>query len=56
MSFRHPAGGSAPLASDEPPDEETGQFGDSTDPGLESDEDLDGERDADGGTVLHPEG
>ena len=39
---------------DDPPDEETGKFGDSSDPGLESDEDLDGEVDADGGAPLHP--
>jgi len=54
MSFTHPIGGTAPKAADDPPDEETGQFGDSSDPGLESDEDLDGERDSDGGSALHP--
>lgn len=53
MSSGHPRGGSAPNPADDPPDEETGQFGDSTDPGLESDEDLDGEVDADGGPPLH---
>ncbi len=54
MSFTHPAGGSAPDPANDPPDEETGQFGYSDDPGLESDEDLDGEQDADGGPALHP--
>ncbi len=54
MSTSHPLGGTASGPHDDPPDEETGQFGDSTDPGLESDEDLDGERDADGGQPLHP--
>ena len=54
MIFMHPkGGGTAPIPSNDPPDEETGQFGDSTDPGLESDEDLDGEHDADGGPPLH---
>jgi hypothetical protein len=50
---RHEYGGSAPTRSSDPPDEETGQFGDSTEPGIESDEDLDGERDADGAPPLH---
>lgn len=54
MSSSQSPGGSAPRPGDDPPDEETGQFGDSTDPGLESDEDLDGEHDADGGPPLHP--
>ena len=54
MSSTHPRGGSAPDPTDDPPDEETGQFGDSSDPGLESDEDLDGEQAADGGPALHP--
>jgi hypothetical protein len=50
---REEYGGSAPTRATDPPDEETGQFGDSTDPGIESDEDLDGERDADGAPPLH---
>jgi hypothetical protein len=45
-------GGERPKPGDIP-DEETGQFGDDDDPGLESDEDLDGEQDADGGEPLH---
>ncbi len=45
-------GGTRPQPG-EIPDEETGQFGDAEDPGLESDEDLDGEQDADGGPPLH---
>jgi hypothetical protein len=49
---RHPLGGDRPKPG-EIPDEETGQFGDAEDPGLESDEDLDGEQDADGGEPLH---
>jgi len=48
----HPHAGERPLPGDIP-DEETGQFGDADDPGLESDEDLDGEQDADGGEPLH---
>jgi hypothetical protein len=56
MSSLHPRGGSAPDPANDPPDEETGQFGDSTDPGLESDEDLDGESDAGGGPPLHHPG
>jgi hypothetical protein len=47
-------GGERPKLGDPVPDEETGQFGDADDPGLESDEDLDGEQDADGGQPLHP--
>jgi len=47
-------GGGRPKPGDPVPDEETGQFGDADDPGLESDEDLDGEQDADGGEPLHP--
>jgi hypothetical protein len=54
MTTSHPRGGSAPDPANDPPDEETGQFGDSSDPGLESDEDLDGERDADGAPPPHP--
>jgi hypothetical protein len=54
MSSGHPRRGRAPNAANDPPDEETGQFGDSSDPGLESDEDLDGEVDAEGGPPLHP--
>jgi hypothetical protein len=50
----HPHGGERPKLGDPVPDEETGQFGDADDPGLESDEDLDGEQDADGGQPLHP--
>ncbi len=46
----------APQPQNDPPDEQTGQFGDSSDPGLESDEDLDGEHDADGGPALHHPG
>ena len=53
MSNHEPQGGERPKIGDELPDEETGQFGDATDPGLESDEDLDGEQDADGGQPLH---
>jgi hypothetical protein len=53
MDTSHPQGGSRPLPGDDPPDEELGQFGDSDDPGLESDEDLDGEMDADGAPPLH---
>ncbi|MDP9024099.1 MAG: hypothetical protein M3N13_01825 [Candidatus Eremiobacteraeota bacterium] len=49
----HPQGGERPRPGDDVPDEETGQFGDASDPGLESDEDLDGEQDADGGEPLH---
>lgn len=52
MTAYKPAGGNGP--ADDPPDEETGKFGDSTDPGLESDEDLDGDRDVEGGPPLHP--
>jgi hypothetical protein len=52
MTIAHPQGGERPLPG-EIPDEETGQFGDAEDPGLESDEDLDGETDADGGKPLH---
>jgi hypothetical protein len=48
----HPVGGDRPQPG-ALPDEETGQFGDADDPGLESDEDLDGELDADGGLPLH---
>ncbi len=48
-----PIGGERPHPGDPAPDEETGQFGDAYDPGLESDEDLDGEADADGGMPLH---
>jgi hypothetical protein len=48
-----PHGGERPKLGDPVPDEETGQFGDADDPGLESDEDLDGEQDADGGQPLH---
>lgn len=51
----HPRGGARPSSGDLP-DEETGQFGDADDPGLESDEDLDGELDADGALPLHPTG
>lgn len=54
MTISHPRGGGVPDPFDDPPDEQTGQFGDSSDPGLESDEDLDGERDANGGSPLHP--
>ena len=50
----HPQGGERPKLGDPVPDEETGQFGDADAPGLESDEDLDGEQDADGGQPLHP--
>ena len=50
-----PQGGERPKPGDELPDEETGQFGDAEDPGLESDEDLDGEQDAEGGPPLHPD-
>jgi hypothetical protein len=53
MASIHSRGGRAPNPADDPPDEETGQFGDSSDPGLESDEDLDGEHDAEGGPPLH---
>jgi hypothetical protein len=49
----HPQGGERPKPGDDVPDEETGQFGDASDPGIESDEDLDGEQDADGGRPLH---
>ena len=52
-SSQHPEGGKRPKPGDPVPDEETGQFGDATDPGLESDEDLDGEQDAEGGPPLH---
>ena len=54
-STHHPHGGDRPKPGDDVPDEETGQFGDAEDPGLESDEDLDGEQDASGGQPLHPE-
>ncbi len=53
MSSLHPQGGSRPDPRDPAPDEEIGQFGDATDPGIESDEDLDGEMDADGALPLH---
>jgi hypothetical protein len=56
MFYSHPRGGTAPIPPNDPPDEETGQFGDSSDPGLESDEDLDGEHDSDGGPPLHRRG
>ncbi len=49
----HPTGGERIHPGDDLPDEETGQFGDAEDLGLESDEDLDGEQDADGGLPLH---
>lgn len=52
-SSQHASGGERPKPGDSVPDEETGQFGDADDPGLESDEDLDGEQDADGGEPLH---
>lgn len=52
MSTHHPQGGDRSRPGDIP-DEETGQFGDASDPGLESDEDLDGEQDADGAPPLH---
>jgi len=52
MSSDQETGGDRPKPGDIP-DEETGQFGDADDPGLESDEDLDGEQDADGGEPLH---
>ncbi len=53
MDSSQSQGGTRPQPADDPPDEEIGQFGDSDDPGLESDEDLDGEQDADGGLPLH---
>jgi len=46
-------GGDRPKPGEPIPDEETGQFGDADDPGLESDEDIDGEQDAGGGQPLH---
>jgi hypothetical protein len=54
-SSPNPQGGKRVRLGDEAPDEETGQFGDASDPGLESDEDLDGEQDAEGGQPLHPQ-
>lgn len=53
MSNHHLTGGQRPKLGDDVPDEETGQFGDAGDPGIESDEDLDGEQGADGGQPLH---
>jgi hypothetical protein len=52
-SYPDAQGGERLKPGDPVPDEETGQFGDADDPGLESDEDLDGEQDADGGEPLH---
>ena len=45
--------GGGTSAQDDPPDEETGNFGDASDPGLTADEDLDGQGDAEGGPPLH---
>ena len=54
MAFSEGTHGGERLKPGDPiPDEETGQFGDAEDPGIESDEDLDGEQDADGGQPLH---
>jgi hypothetical protein len=50
---KHPTGGERLQPGDDAPDEETGQFGDADDPGIESDEDRDSEQDADGGRPLH---